>query len=445
MVPVGLVDVSDSVRDVIASLDRDAGALLDVDLDGLSDRELLVAVRDLEVAGRRLDAAKDRLAGHLDRTRAFREDGHRTAKAAVKHLGRLPGAEAHARVLVERKLRRLPKVADAYRRGEIPTASVRAVARVASNPRVIDFLDDADPVFAEMAASEPYDDFVRWLAAWEALADADGAADRDDAAHRRRHASLVQHPDGTWHLRGSFGALQGAAMREVLAAYQTAQFETDRAEAIATHGDDVGVEQFPRTAAQRRADAVFEIFRSAGSTPADAQAPEPLVNIVIDLETFEDELRRICGDPTPAADPNRAAERICQTLEGDQLHPSDAVLAVLLGTVRRVVVDAASTVIDLGRRRRCFTGNSRDAALLQAALRARGGQCIWASCDCTTRYLQIDHDRPWRLDGRTDVQSSNGACGHHNRLKELGFRPVRGPDGTYTYLRPDGTSITPSA
>jgi hypothetical protein len=298
-----------------------------------------------------------------------------------------------------------------------------------------------------MASTESHDDFVRWLAEWESLADADGAAQDAERTHRRRQTTLVRNAaDGSWHLRANLGPLQGAAMAEILAGYEAAEFETDRHEAIDRHGEGATVEQFARTPGQRRADALFEVFRRAAATPADGQSPEPLVNIVIDHQTFEDEVRRICGDPTVSFDPGRAGERVCRTVTGEPLHPSDAVIAAVLGAVRRVIVSAGSTVIDLGRKRRCFTGSSRDAALLQAALRARGGaSCLWSGCDGPPGRLQIDHHLAWHCEGRTDVANSDPFCGHHNRLKEAGFRPARGPDGSYRLLRPDGTPITPAA
>ncbi|MBK5224247.1 MAG: HNH endonuclease, partial [Acidimicrobiia bacterium] len=61
------------------------------------------------------------------------------------------------------------------------------------------------------------------------------------------------------------------------------------------------------------------------------------------------------------------------------------------------------------------------------------------------RRLQVDHHQPWRQAGATDTANSDMLCGHHNRLKEAGFRPVRGPDGTWALTRPDGTPITPGA
>ena len=183
----------------------------------------------------------------------------------------------------------------------------------------------------------------------------------------------------------------------------------------------------------------------AMAQPGDAKDPEPLVSIVIDDETFERELARAAGVPVHD-DPSRIDEAVCHTVSGDQLHPSAAVAAALVGWVRRVVVDSASNVIDLGRRRRLFTGSSREAAKIQALLRDRGGTgCLWPSCDTHHRRLEVDHRRSHAGGGPTDVDNSDLACGVHNRLKEHGLRPVFAPDGTWTILRPDGTPITPAA
>ncbi|HEX4902612.1 MAG TPA: HNH endonuclease signature motif containing protein, partial [Acidimicrobiales bacterium] len=194
-----------------------------------------------------------------------------------------------------------------------------------------------------------------------------------------------------------------------------------------------------------RADALLAVFRAAASAPADGQPPEPVVNVVIDEQTLATELASTAGEDV-RHDPARVlnGQRVCRTTEGAVLHPSDAVAALVVGHVRRVVLDSQGTVIDLGRRRRCFTGASRHAALLQDAIRNRSGtRCFWASC--LSPPGQVDHHDAWHRHGPTAPSNSQPACGHHNRLKETGYRNVLAPDGTVTYLRPDGTRITPPA
>jgi hypothetical protein len=347
-----------------------------------------------------------------------------------------------------------------------------AMSRAVSNPRVQHLLDVADPVFAEQASTEAHDAFVAWLGEWERLADADGAEQDSDAAHRRRGVSLVQnHVDGSWLLRGQFGALQGAALADALAAYLAAEDAADRGDAIARVGPDATPADWARSAQQRRADALFELVRAALANPSGGRRPEPLVNIVIDQESFEEMLGRAArGRCAPRPEPDRGAGheshhgpesnhgqeshdrddplgidgRLCATTSGHAVHPGDALAAALVGYVRRVVVDGDGRVIDLGRSQRLFTGAAHEAAELQAAIAARGPTtCLWSGCSASRRWLQADHDRPWRKGGCTDQDNANLLCGHHNRLKETGYRPVRGPDGGWILLRPDGTEITP--
>jgi hypothetical protein len=278
------------------------------------------------------------------------------------------------------------------------------------------------------------------------VADPDGADRDDQITHERRDSKLVENFDGSWTMTGQFGALQGAALHERHDQFVRAEFEADWAWARDKYGPDATVDQLPRTIQQRRADAWVAMATWAGSAPADGRTPEPLVTIIVDQETFEDELRRSCGE-TVERDPNEVADsRRCQTMGGIPLHPSDVLAAAMVGFVRRVVVDSAGNVIDLGRRRRLFTGSSREAAMIQALLREPGGLgCRWPGCDGHGWCLQADHREPSGKGGPTDVANSDFYCGFHNRLKETGFKPVQGPDGTWTMHRPDGNPITPAA
>jgi hypothetical protein len=437
---------STDLATALAALDEAVCLVQSASLDGVSPKEELALVRRLEVLRRRLDHGTDLTVGHLDASAAFSADGHKTAKGALKAIGRLPGPEAHGRVQTSRALRRLPLVEAAYGRGDIPTEHVRAIARTVSNPRVAEWVAGADPIFAHHATKLGYDDFVAALRQWEALADADGADQASEQSHERRNATLHESGvDGSFDLQGGFGAFQGAVMAEIFERYETAELHADWAAAREVHGDGARVEHLARTPAQRRADALFEIFRRAAS--ADGPSREPLVNIVVDQHTFEEEIRRAAGEDV-TVDPNEdLTARRCHSIDGSQLRPSEVLAAAVLGHVRRVVLDSAGNVIDLGRRQRLFTGSARDAAFLQSLLRSPGGLgCLWPGCDASGRCLQVDHRDPARRSGPTDVANSDAYCGFHNRIKERGFRPVRDGDGTWTIHRPDGQGpITPPA
>ncbi len=100
-------------------------ALGSVDASLLLAEDLMGSVRDLEVVRRQLDAATIALADRVDRTNAYRVDGHSSATSAVKHLGRLSGAEASGRVKGAAALRRLPLFTKSYLEGRIPTGHLR--------------------------------------------------------------------------------------------------------------------------------------------------------------------------------------------------------------------------------------------------------------------------------------------------------------------------------
>lgn len=207
-------------------------------------------------------------------------------------------------------------------------------------------------------------------------------------------------------------------MAEVFEQFERAELLADWLEARHRVGPGAIVSDLTRTPAQRRADALFAIFRRAASSTVGGRSPEPLVNIVIDQRTFEEALRRSAGEAVHT-DPDESLDgRRCHTVGGTQLHPADVLASALLGHVRRVVIDAKGAVIDLGTKQRVSTGSARDAALLQALLRGAGGlRCLWPGCDSQGGCLQVDHRRPAVRGGPTDTGNSDVYCGFHNRVR----------------------------
>ncbi|QGG95670.1 HNH endonuclease [Actinomarinicola tropica] len=428
----------------LSALARAVDLLGAVDLDALDARSEMGLVRDVEVLRRRLDAVTDQLAGHLDESQAFAVDGLASAAVAVRHLGRLPRGEARARVHCARVLRDLPALAAAHAAGEVPTAHVRAVARVARNPRVVDLLPVIEDVIVEMARDHSHDGFCRWLREWERLVDVDGTEHDAETSHARRNGSVVENYDGGFTLTGGFGNLQGAAVAETVEWFARAELLADWADARARLGDAATDADLPRTAAQRGADALAAIFARARARAAVTSTAVPLVNIVVDLHTFETALTG--GEPAEAPQvPRTTGPRVCRTVSGVPLAPSDVVAAALAGQVRRVIIDSNSNVIDLGRRRRLFTGSAREAPELTNTLAHPDGlRCIWNGCH-RRRDLQIDHTIDASRGGPTDQANAAVLCDTHNRLKNHGWHPTRAPDGTWTIHRPDRTPTTPPA
>ncbi|HJR89616.1 MAG TPA: hypothetical protein VJ782_05595 [Aeromicrobium sp.] len=104
--------------------------------------------------------------------------------------------------------------------------------------------------------------------------------------------------------------------------------------------------------------------------------------------------------------------------------------------VRRVVLDADSTVIDFGQRQRLFTGNARLAATVLEL------SCHHNGCEVPAERSQIDHNRSHCEGGRTDQDNAMPRCGPHNRFKYRNrWRTRRADNGRPYNIRADGTIV----
>jgi hypothetical protein len=288
------------------------------------------------------------------------------------------------------------------------------------------------------ARTKSCEEFVEILGRWNAFGDPRGAASRHDDAHQQRDANVFER-NGVMHLRANGGTMQGAAMIEIFLRQCEAEFLADweaaRAAAAAA-GDTVDpMTLMARTDAQRRFDALHSLFLGAVASPPGSVAPEPVVNIVITVEEYERRLADLAtgrhADPATADDVDRQR---CETDTGIQIDPLDAVMASMTGWFRRVIVDSAGVVIDLGRKRR-FTGSARVAVILSRR------RCLWPGCGRASSRNQIDHTHEHSRGGLTMPHNAGPACGRHNRAKNRGFTVHRDANGDWHVYRPDGTEL----
>ena len=104
--------------DLTGLLDGVLSRLHELDVSAATGPELLAAMPDLIRAGRRLGAVEAKVLDAVDRRRVYAPDGDLSAMVMVRHVGQLPGFEAHRRWQTVRMLRDLPKVAAAYEADE---------------------------------------------------------------------------------------------------------------------------------------------------------------------------------------------------------------------------------------------------------------------------------------------------------------------------------------
>lgn len=99
--------------------------------------------------------------------------------------------------------------------------------------------------------------------------------------------------------------------------------------------------------------------------------------------------------------------------------------------------DDTGSVLDVGRKTRTIPPSIR------RALAARDSQCRFPGC--TSRRCDAHHIDHWANGGATSVDNLVLLCRrHHRAVHEGGFRLVRNPNGTISFLRPNGVPVPPA-
>ncbi len=422
-------------RTVIDGINVDLDRLFAIGVAPVDGQDAIAWLREVEVLRRRVDAAATALVGAIDRDGLYVDDGHASATVMAKHHAKLSGGEAAAREKTAKACRNLPKLAGAWQEGEIGTDQMHLLGRVHANDRVAPAMEARQDEFLADARTMSAKQFESKTRQWERLIDEDGPEPANERNHNNRNAKLVPNPmDGSWDLSGFYASLQGAQMREVLDHYVDAEFRSDWAEAKARLGDQATNADLARTPSQRRADALFRVFQDAAASPEGAVPPGFVHNICWSAGAYEEMLNAIEHGRSPKFDPD---DFVCRTSDGHNVDPTEAAVNSLDGLVaqiRRIVVDAAGVVIDLGRARR-FTGSARFAAVAGHAC------CVWPGCTVPTSACEVDHLHEHGRGGPTSPSNAAPLCGKHNRWKQKGFRIRRDPTGAWHTTRPDGSQL----
>ncbi|HEX4579677.1 MAG TPA: DUF222 domain-containing protein [Candidatus Dormibacteraeota bacterium] len=99
-------------------------------------------------------------------------------------------------------------------------------------------------------------------------------------------------------------------------------------------------------------------------------------------------------------------------------------------TITRVVFDATSAVIDVGRSRRVVSGP------LRTALNARDRGCRWPGCDRSASWTQAHHVQQWTHGGETRLANLVLLCHRHHWLAHEGGWQLVQADGRLLTIPP---------
>jgi hypothetical protein len=328
-----------------------------------------------------MEAAWLRLVAEYDRSEEWCAESYTSAAAALRHACRMNAGTARAHVELARKLDRLPATAGAFDDGEISSAHARVITDAFTSKRA----PELEPVEA------PIVDAAKQVTPRELLAivrritdaiDGDGGATTDEAVHERRRWHMSRTLDGML----AIDALVDPEAALVLEAAVNAQVEREFFEGDA------------RSAPQRRADAVTELFRRSldDGRVGNRRAARPHLTVVVDLEQLVGAtpglLAQVRADRRDGGLSAATLERIACDCD-----------------VSRVITAGRSEVLDAGRATRTIPPG------VWRALVVRDGGCRALGCHAPFEHCEVHHIVHWSRGGTTDLDNLQLLCRKHHR------------------------------
>ncbi len=419
--------------EALATIAAGFNQLYSVGLRPVDDADAVGLIKELEQIRRRTEHAAAGLLNQIEIYDFHTGDGYASPKAMVRHHAQLSNAEIMDRHRRAKLCVDLPEIDAAAKSGEVPVDNINQLGRAYANPRIKHEVMDQETWLVGEACELRPPAFRDKLRDWVELHDQDGPEPEADRQHKNRSYRLTQNFNNSFTGDHNHGSMQGAAMQEILSHYEDAEFRVDWEQAKLIHGDDTALCHLERTPQQRRADALFQIYQDAAANPDGAVPVNFVHNLVWTQETFE-YFQALYYGAEP--DPMHPDDYRCETINGVRVNPIEAVASAIISKVRRAVVDAKGTIIDLGEARN-YRGSARLAVQLSST------ECVWPSCHTPTTRCETDHMQEHSKRGRTNPGNGAPLCGKHNRWKQKGFTVHKDPQGQWHTHRPDGTEIDP--
>ncbi len=394
--------------------------LLDVDLDGLTDGEIVEHLLVLHGLKARLEGALVAATGVFDRRMLFSADAARSTAGWLTARVDQTRGRCGADVRLARTLREMPVVEAAFRAGRLGRAKVDLLAETRT-PEIAGVFVEQEAWLVSEVADLRVTDAGRFLRSWQQAARLHvGSIDPDEPvveAVPRVAVSLAQTFEGRYVLDGEMDAEHGAIVRGAIDA------EVDEMYRVGVFGPDDGL-----SPAERRGQALVQIVTRKGHAGMRHGRPRPSVEVICDERTLQGR---------PIEDEADLRTRICEHVDGTPLPPASLSRLLCGADLHRLVISAEGEVLDAGKDVRLATRAQR------RALRFRHARhCAFPGCDAPIDWCEAHHVEEWDPDptsdrGRTDMANLVPLCRfHHHRVHEGGFTLVLEPDGTVEVTRP---------
>ncbi|MEO7429159.1 MAG: HNH endonuclease signature motif containing protein, partial [Acidimicrobiales bacterium] len=202
--------------------------------------------------------------------------------------------------------------------------------------------------------------------------------------------------EGMVVLDGLLDPITGEIVIRELERLERELFEADWAEARQRLGDAATLADLQRRPGQRRADALRLMAERSAAKPADATEPRVLLHVLAGHDSVE---------------------RMCELSNGQVVTPGEVLPLLRYADVERVIFEGPSKVIDVGVRRRLFTGATR------TAVEMRDRECAHPSCGVPAERCEIDHLEPYETGGLTTQANGRCRCPFHHRWRHRRAQP----------------------
>jgi hypothetical protein len=306
-------------------------------------------------------------------------------------------------------LHAFPEFAEAWCNGTLSEAHIRELKHL-DGPRTRTSLIRGQHVHLEAARTLCFTDWLQTLSYWLLHADPDGSLTPErDAAYGLR--TRVER-NGDVNFRGRLDPITGEAFMTMI---------EHEAEKLFRHDTNNETEKLPRR--QLESIALMCLLKR-GFKRTDGSYPIPLINLVMSERVAEDLIARMAHDIDPEADRSIDFDRFnlplnchdidarCETIRGTPLDPRRAWPAMLIGRLRKQVINAKGRTTDLGHDIRLFTHAQKNALLVESR-----GSCRTPGCDAPYAWLTADHITPHSHHGSTSLANGQNLC-HPDNLRK---------------------------
>lgn len=363
------------------------------------------------------------LAAHKDDGQ-WVSSGDRTFENHRARVARTPVGMARAETELGQGLADMPAAAKAVQRGQVGLAHVRVLTRLrAESSETVRRALDAGGTEELLALAEDLDvaTFTRRAKAWAAGQDTDAAEASFQQVCARRYARLTDRDGGT-QIDAFVDPVIGASLRTALEALTPVPSADDT-----------------RTPGQRAADALATMAARILDSGADKIGAQirPHISLVVSADTWTAVRSRRAAEPdaTSRKREGRPVMTMPELDDGTAVPLTELERLICDCELTRVVFDAESVPIDVGRTQRTYSKSLRRAVLV------RDGHCRWPGCTMRSAWCEVHHVKPWANGGATSVGNAISLCGFHHRCAHTWGITIRPVPGGHAFIRRDGSSL----